>query len=62
MGSIMATTANTESTKYYAKTLRVRKRSVWAGRSAHYRHIARLKEGISSNAEQNQQQQETHTR
>ena len=27
-----------------------------AGRSAYHRHITRLKEGISSNAEQNQQQ------
>ena len=32
------------------------------GRSAYHRHITRLKEGISSNAEQNQQLQEKHTR
>lgn len=56
MGSIMATTANTESTnitqKHCASESAVFLR---AGRSAYHRHIARLKEGISGNAEQNQQ-------
>lgn len=63
MGSTMATTANTESTnitqKHCASESAVFLR---AGRSAYHRHITRLKEGISSNAEQNQQQQEKHTR